>query len=375
MAKNSIEWVKGFAQLDSGVKADLFDFELPEEAIAQTPADRRDGSKLLLIDRKTGQVSNLLFRELPDILPGPTTFVRNNARVLKARIPGTRTTGGKVECLLLNPAEDDQTWWCLLKPGKKLPLESSFGLDGFYSATVLEKRRDGPTRVRFEANNDRNVFELAEAIGRLPLPPYIARAPEDQRSKLDEERYQTVYAAPEKTVAAAAPTAGLHFTPEMIQCLESSGHCFKDLTLHVGLGTFRPIQVDDLEQHKMHEEIYEVPADTLQFLRKSRPLAVGTTSLRTVEDLFRKGQLSGDGSFPGDPLRDSANLFIYPPAEFYTNALLTNFHLPRSTLICLVSAFLTPGSTDGIEWCLEIYKSAISAGYRFYSYGDAMLIL
>lgn len=357
------------------MKAELFDFELPERAIAQTPADRRDGSRLLLVDRKTGQVSDLMFRELPDILPGQTSFIRNNARVLKARLPGLRATGGKVECLLLNPAEDDQTWWCLLKPGKKLPLNTTFGIDGVYSAYVLEKRREGPTRVRFEVSGGKNVFQLAASIGSLPLPPYIARGKDDQRAELDEERYQTVYAAPDKTVAAAAPTAGLHFTPEMIDCLKGSGHSFADLTLHVGLGTFRPIQVDELEQHVMHEEIYEVPADTLETLRKTRPLAVGTTSLRTIEDLSRKGILSKDLPVAGESFRDSANLFIYPPAEFHTASLLTNFHLPRSTLICLVAAFLTPGSTDGIEWCLDIYKSAISAGYRFYSYGDAMLIL
>lgn len=357
------------------MKADLFDFELPKEAIAQTPADRRDGSRLLLVDRQTGQVSNLLFSELPDILPGPTTFVRNNARVLKARLPGFRSGGGKVECLLLNPAEDGETWWCLIKPGKRLPVGAHFGIVGTYSAEVLEKSGDGRARIQFEASAGGDVFQLAEAVGRLPLPPYIERTTSDVRSALDEERYQTVYAAANKTVAAAAPTAGLHFTPQMIECLEHAGHRFTDLTLHVGLGTFRPIQVDQLDQHEMHEELYEVPAATLATLRSCSPLAVGTTSMRTIEDLHRKGRLNADDSVPADPHRDSASLFIYPPAEFYTSALLTNFHLPRSTLICLVSAFLTPGSTDGIEWCREIYKSALASGYRFYSYGDAMLIL
>ncbi|MCC5833864.1 MAG: tRNA preQ1(34) S-adenosylmethionine ribosyltransferase-isomerase QueA [Opitutales bacterium] len=358
-----------------GVRADLFDFELPREAIAQTPADRRDGSRLLLIDRQTGQVSHQLFSELPDILSETRTFFRNNARVLKARLNGFRSGGGKVECLLLNPAEDGLCWWCLLKPGKRLPVSATFGISGIYSARVMEKAVDGRVRVQFELNGAKDVFQLAEKVGRLPLPPYIERQAVDERSDLDEERYQTVYAAADKTVAAAAPTAGLHFTPQMMDCLQSAGHRFEDLTLHVGLGTFRPIQVEQLEQHEMHEELYEVPAATLKALKNCSPLAIGTTSLRTIEDLHRKGMLDAEGAIPEAVYRDRANLFIYPPAIFYTGALLTNFHLPRSTLICLVSAFLTPGSADGIEWCREIYQSALASGYRFYSYGDAMLIL
>lgn len=358
------------------VKTALLQFDLPDEAIAQVPGDRRDNSRLLLIDRRTGNVSDQRFCDLPDILIEKVLFVRNNARVLKARLPAVRGNGGSAECLLLNPAKSPEEWWCLLKPGKKIRVNDSFCQHGEYTATVIEKDAEGRALVRFQLHRDPDVASLAERIGQMPLPPYIRRDRNPELAAVDEHRYQTVYAARDKTVAVAAPTAGLHFTEEVIRRLQTVGHDFADLTLHVGLGTFRPIQTEDVEQHVMHEECYEIPSDTLRKLHHpdgKRILAVGTTALRTIEDAARKRHLQSEAH--GGTLFDSADLFIYPPAEFHTDALLTNFHLPKSTLICLVAAFLTPGSTDGIQWCKDIYLAALRLKYRFYSYGDAMLIL
>lgn len=363
--------------LEPEVKTDRFHFDLPDSAIAQLPSDRRDDSRLLVVDRSTGQVSDHRFKDLPDILPEKLDLVRNNARVMKARLPALRDSGAPAECFLLRPAKENNQWWCLLRPGKKLRCGSTIQWPGYYRATIVEKTADGPTLVEFATENQLPVEKLADTIGKLPLPPYIQRAEKDLRRTIDEERYQTVYAQKDRQVAVAAPTAGLHFTHEIIECLQKRTHQFHDITLHVGLGTFRPIQVDDLSEHPMHEEYYEVPASTLQRLRSPgdrKTLAIGTTSMRTMEDLQRKGYLDPNHPHQGDVFT-SADLFIYPPSRFYTDCLLTNFHLPRSTLICLVAAFLTPDSTDGIDWCLQIYKSAVDLGYRFYSYGDAMLIL
>lgn len=359
------------------MKTDRFHFDLPESAIAQLPSDRRDDSRLLVVDRSTQQVSDYRFKDLPDILPPNLDLVRNNARVMKARLPAFRESGAPAECFLLRPATEKNQWWCLLRPGKKIRAGSSIYWSGFYTAKVLQKSTAGPTLLEFTTVNELPVEQLANKIGKLPLPPYIQRKENDTRQPVDEERYQTVYAQKDRQVAVAAPTAGLHFTHEMIHCLQDKGHGFYDLTLHVGLGTFRPIQVEDLSQHLMHDEYYEVPAATLNRLRNPgdrKTLAIGTTSMRSMEDLHRKGFLKPDHPHQTDIL-NNADLFIYPPASFYTDCLLTNFHLPRSTLICLVSAFLTPDSTDGVDWCLQIYKSALDLGYRFYSYGDAMLIL
>lgn len=356
----------------------LFDYELPPSAIAQVPADRRDQSRLLFVDRKTGQVSDHLFTDLPDLLRRPTAFVRNNARVLRARLFAQRPTGGQVELLLLHPADDGQDWWCLLRPGRRLPVGATFERVGWFRGTVRERSSDGPARVSFETASERgaDIATIAEQIGEIPLPPYIRRESDDPRKTLDALRYNTVYADPKKTVAAAAPTAGLHFTPEIISTLEDRDHRFHDVTLHVGLDTFRPIATDRIEEHRIHRETYEIPATTRRAIENRdgrRLLAIGTTSLRTIEDFSRR-------AVPPDPTgtagySQTADIFLYPPADFRTEALLTNFHLPRSTLLCLVSAFLTPGSEEGIAWLKEIYQSALALGYRFYSYGDAMLIL
>ncbi len=360
------------------MEAARFDYHLPKEAIAQVPADRRDQSRLLLVHRSTGQVADHFFRELPDLLPRPATCFRNTVKVMKGRIHAERSGGGRVECLLLNPASDSPatTWWCLLRPGKKLPVGAIFQIPDVFEGEVLEKNEEGMVKVRFKLHRHESVLSLADDEGQMPLPPYIQRAEQDKRSKLDEERYQTVYADPQKPFAAAAPTAGLHFTPTVLNRMVEGGNRFQDLTLHVGLGTFKPIQADLVEAHTMHEEFYEIPQVTREAMtaRDQRiKLAVGTTSLRAMEDFFRytrKHEVPREGTFG-----KHTDLYIYPPEHFTTDALLTNFHLPRSTLLCLVSAFLTPGSTDGVDWLLQIYEAALKRNYRFYSYGDAMLIL
>ena len=360
------------------MEAARFDYDLPREAIAQVPADRRDHSRLLLVNRSTGQVADHFFRELPDLLPQPVSCFRNNVRVMKGRIFGERSGGGQVECLLLHPDSEAplSQWWCLLRPGKRLPVGSGFSRQGLFEATVLDKKEDGTALVCFSMAKYDSVSALAEDLGEMPLPPYIHRSSDDERKALDKERYQTVYADPQKTFAAAAPTAGLHFTPLIINRMGQSGHRFQDLTLHVGMGTFKPIQTDTVEAHVMHKEFYEIPYVTRQALEAKDnrlKMAIGTTSLRAMEDYARQTRRTTPP--PEGPYMREADLYIYPPEFFSTDALLTNFHLPRSTLLCLVSAFLTPGSTDGIDWLMQIYKAALKRNYRFYSYGDAMLIL
>lgn len=359
------------------MQTDDFDYPLPAELIAQAPADKRDNSRLMVVHRQTGAVQHAHFHDLPDILP-PSRIFRNNACVFRARLPAKRPTGGAVECLLLHPAEKPWEFWCLLKPGRRLPEGAAFGVDGVFQAEVLEKRPDGENRVRFTPlAGQGSVTAIAEGAGNLPLPPYIEQARKEADagrdwSDFDRERYQTVYADPARKVAAAAPTAGLHFTPELIAQLGDLGTTFHDVTLHVGLDTFRPISVDRIEDHIIHREFYELPAATRQAADGAGlpRVAVGTTSLRALEDYARKRTAE-----PG-PFSDEADIFIYPPADFaVVDSLITNFHLPRSTLLCLVSAFLSPNRLEGIKWLKELYSEAISLRYRFYSYGDAMLLL
>jgi len=299
---------------------------------------------------------------------------RNNAAVLKARLRGFRPTGGAVECLLLHPDKDPTLWWCLVRPGRRLGIGATFSLEGFYSAEVKDIKETGERLVQFHTVNDTSVPSMADAAGEMPLPPYIRRDKEDARRDLDNERYQTVYADRQQTVAAAAPTAGLHFTPEVLSALEKNGVSMHDITLHVGLGTFKPVQEENIKDHPMHSELYEIGRETLGALmsKDERPrMMVGTTSMRATEDFFN---VTGGNTEQCPFVRDT-DIFIYPPYQFQSDILLTNFHLPKSTLLCLVSSFLTPGSEEGIEWLLEIYQEAINLGYRFYSYGDAMLIL
>ena len=353
------------------------DYELPAERIARFPAERRDHSRLLVYDRASDSVEHAHFADLPKFLDRPVNFFRNNAAVLKGRIFAKKDSGGNVECLLLTPCSDPHVWTCMLKPAKRLKIGASFGVENSFRATVLEKLEDGRAVVKFDTADGGSVVAMSEKIGVVPLPPYIARdqhSPDYDRG-FDNRRYETVYADPSKRVAAAAPTAGLHFTPELIDTLKSRGNGFFDLTLHVGIGTFQPLKSEVVEDHKMHSEIYEIPARTLAAMAdKSVPrLAVGTTSLRAMEDFVRKHP---DG-FPTDkPIADSAELFVYPPQRIHAaDAMITNFHLPRSTLMCLVAVFLKPDSDGGTEKLKELYRLAIEREYNFYSYGDAMLIL
>ncbi len=358
----------------------LFDYDLPEELIAHEPSDVRDASRLMVVDRQSRNVTHAQFSEIGRFLPKGSRLFRNNAAVLKARIFGQRPTGGKVECLLLQPAEDAQTWWCLLKPGKKTVQSGSFGQPGEYKAEVLEVGSNGNYKVRFHPERSESVIELSERIVILPLPPYIERRENDPRHETDNERYQTVYADFEKQIAVAAPTAGLHFTPDLITELQNGGMAFHDLTLQVGIGTFHPIQVEHVEDHNIHHEWYEIPASAYAELRqpgKGPRIAVGTTSVRSIEDAMRRTNEKPESCRTASgSVQAEADIYIYPPAGFEgVDGMITNFHLPKSTLLCLVSAFLTPGKTDGIEWLKELYAEAVARKYRFYSYGDAMLIL
>lgn len=348
-----------------------FDYDLPAERIAQHPAAQRDQSRLMVVDRNSRTVEHALFRELPRFLPRPTTLFRNNARVLPARLRGRRAGGGAVEILLLRPGETPDRYWALVKPARRLRTGDAFVLDAGPEVIIeAVDEASGARLLHMSLGDVSSVAELAQAHGELPLPPYIERlTPEPD----DRSRYQTVYAATDRATAAAAPTAGLHFTPELLAELERDGVRSFDLTLHVGLDTFRPIQSEQVEAHVIHREAYEIPAATREALEtgSGARLAVGTTSLRSIEDYARKGRAA-----PPGPWVAEADLYVYPPAKFaQADALITNFHLPRSTLLCLVSAFLTPGSEEGIEWLLELYRDAIARDYRFFSHGDAMLIL
>ena len=360
------------------ISTDRLDYRLPSELIAQVPAERRDGSRLLVVDRSARSVSHCGFGDLTGLLKRGDTLFRNNASVLPARLTGRRPTGGRIECLLLRrtgaPKESGEVWQCLVRPGRKLPAGTVFeAADAALSCEVTAELEDGSVLVRFTTRDGDSVADVANRCGDIPLPPYIERADRSQRER-DRERYQTVYADGGRQVAVAAPTAGLHFTPELLADIQDRGVRTADLTLHVGLGTFRPIATDTVEAHPIHGEIYEIPDETQRALFPPLPgrrIAVGTTTVRSIEDFL---------AHHGAPLRtrpSGRGLDLHLPASRVqgVDALVTNFHQPRSTLLCLVAAFLTPGSADGIGWLLELYAEAIRERYRFLSYGDAMLIL
>jgi S-adenosylmethionine:tRNA ribosyltransferase-isomerase len=353
---------------------DLFDYVLPDRLIAQTPAARRDASRLLVVNRAQRTIAHHVFTDLPQFLRPGDTLIRNNVSVLPARLHARRPTGARVECFLLRPGADPASWHCLLKPGRRLPPEATFADEaGHFTGTVVTKDEDGIALVRFATRNGHPIADVAAAIGEVPLPPYIQRNAAHAERSRDVDRYQTVYADPAKRVAVAAPTAGLHFTPELLQRVAAQGVRAADVTLHVGLGTFRPIATATVEEHVIHRERYELPVATQRMLfppLTGRRIAVGTTSLRTVEDFLSRESAALDHPYQGE-----ADIFIHPPATFRgADALITNFHQPRSTLLCLVAAFLAPGSTDGIAWLKEIYAEAIAREYRFFSYGDAMFV-
>lgn len=336
-----------------------FDFDLPEELIAQTPLEKRDSSKLLVIDRKTHDMVNTHFDHILDELNPGDALVMNNTRVLPARLYGEKPdTHGHVELLLLKNTQGDQ-WEVLAKPAKRLRVGAkvSFG-DGRLTATVKEELDHGGRIVEFDY--DGIFLEVLESLGEMPLPPYI-------HEKLDDpERYQTVYA--KENGSAAAPTAGLHFTQDLLEKIEAKGVKLVYLTLHVGLGTFRPVSVDNIDEHEMHSEFYILSEEAAQTLRDvkaagGRVVAVGTTSIRTLETIGSKfnGEIKADSGW--------TNIFIKPGYDFkVVDAFSTNFHLPKSTLVMLVSAFA------GREFVLEAYQHAIDQHYRFFSFGDAMFV-
>ena len=336
-----------------------FDFDLPEELIAQTPLEERDSSKLLVIDRKTHDMVDTHFDHILDELNPGDALVMNNTRVLPARLYGEKPdTHGHVELLLLKNTQGDQ-WEVLAKPAKRLRVGAkvSFG-DGRLTATVKEELDHGGRIVEFDY--DGIFLEVLESLGEMPLPPYI-------HEKLDDpERYQTVYA--KENGSAAAPTAGLHFTQDLLEKIEAKGVKLVYLTLHVGLGTFRPVSVDNIDEHEMHSEFYTLSEEAAQTLRDvkaagGRVVAVGTTSIRTLETIGSKfnGEIKADSGW--------TNIFIKPGYDFkVVDAFSTNFHLPKSTLVMLVSAFA------GREFVLEAYQHAIDQHYRFFSFGDAMFV-
>ena len=334
-----------------------FYYELPPELIAQTPLTQRDSSRLLIMDRETGAVQHRHFHDLTEELRPGDCLVLNNSRVLPARLLGKRATGGAVEVLLLKDTGGD-TWECLTKPGRKTPVgaELSFG-DGLLTATVVGAQEDGNKLVQFHY---RGIFlEILEQLGKMPLPPYI------KEELQDRERYQTVYS--KVNGSAAAPTAGLHFTPELLAAIEAKGVRLAWVTLHVGLGTFRPVKAEEITEHHMHAEFCMLSAETAALLNETRArggriICVGTTSCRTLESFAAE-----DGSFT--ERSGWTDIFIYPGYRFKAmDALITNFHLPESTLIMLVSAFA------GREKVLNAYKIAVEQRYRFFSFGDAMFI-
>jgi S-adenosylmethionine:tRNA ribosyltransferase-isomerase len=358
------------------LRTELFDYELPARLIAQTPAACRDQSRLLVIDRAAHTVAHHLFADLPQFLHAGDTLFRNTAAVLPARLRAFRPSGGAVECLLLRPepARGAEAWWCLVRPAKKLPVGATFAHPaGDFQGKILEQQSGGGALVGFTTSTGEPITVIANRLGDVPLPPYIERRGTPDERTADLERYQTVYADRARQVAVAAPTAGLHFTPGLLAAIAAQGVNTADLTLHVGLGTFRPIATDTVEAHPIHHEIYELPVATQRALFRyaGRRIAVGTTSVRAIEDFLENHSVADVHSHIAE-----AGIFIHPPRVFRgVDALITNFHQPRSTLLCLVAAFLAPGSTDGIAWLKEIYAEAIAREYRFFSYGDAMLIL
>lgn len=353
---------------------ELFDYPLPDELIAQVPAPRRDASRLLVVERASRSWRHLHFGDLPDLLRRGDRLFRNNVSVLPARLAAVRPSGGRVECFLLERREAPDLWRCLVRPARRLPPGSRFRHPaGEFEGEIAAAEPGGVALVRFRTGSGEPIDQVARRCGGVPLPPYISRPDESRRAE-DLERYQTVYADPARPAAVAAPTAGLHFTTELLDRLAVAGVEAHEITLHVGLGTFRPISTDRVEDHPIHREVYEISEATQRALfdpAATRRIAVGTTTVRAVEDFL------GSAAGPlGRPHVAEASVYIYPPRRFRgVDALITNFHQPRSTLLCLVAAFLAPGSTDGIALLQEIYADAVALRYRFLSYGDAMLIL
>lgn len=336
----------------------LFDFYLPEELIAQKPSDKRDHSRLLAINKETKTYEDRHFYDILEYLRPGDVLVRNNTKVIPARLIGIKEiTGAHCELLLLKQVEDD-IWECLTKPAKSLKVGAkiNFG-EGQLIGEVVKEKDEGLRLVKFHY---KGIFlEVLDSLGKMPLPPYI------KEQLCTNDRYQTVYAKYEGS--AAAPTAGFHFTEELFDKIKAKGITVVDITLHIGLGTFRPVKVEDTDNHVMHSELYEISSEACEILNKAkeekrRIIAIGTTSVRTLE-----ANMQEFGKFT--PIKKETNIFIKPGYEFKAvDCIITNFHLPKSTLIMLVSAFL------GREFTLEVYKHAVDERYRFFSFGDSMII-
>lgn len=338
------------------MKTSDFYYDLPQELIAQTPMEPRDMSRLMVIDKNTGEIEHKIFKDLIDYLRPGDCLILNDTRVIPARIYGVKKeTGAVVEFLLLKQSENN-VWESLCKPGKRAKVGTSFVFgDGIVECEVVDVTEDGNRKVQFKCDS-KEIYTILDKIGKMPLPPYITE--ELQNGEL----YQTVYS--KELGSAAAPTAGLHFTEEMLKKIEEKGIKIGYVTLHVGLGTFRPVKVDDVKNHKMHSEHYHISKETADLINDTkknggRVIAVGTTSTRTLESVATK-----NGCICED--EDDTSIFIYPGYEFKCiDGLVTNFHLPESTLIMLISAFA------GYDNVMNAYKIAVDEKYRFFSFGDA----
>ena len=372
-----------FASSLTKVQAADFEYVLPSELIAQRPANERDGSWLFVFDRATGKFDHRRFRDLLEYLKAGDVLVLNNSRVIPARLRGRNPrSNGEFEILLLeeNGVND---WWVMLRPGKRgrvgtqIGLRDNRGVPCDVVGTVVGKNDEGHRRLIFSGTA--NIADRLEQLGEVPLPPYISREADDG-FEMDRERYQTTYAKPAGSVAA--PTAGLHFTEGLLEEIRSRGIRVCFVTLHVGAGTFAPVKSESLEEQRMHEERFELSEETARVINEAkragqRIVAVGTTTVRVLETAAAPARSSDpDESFMVEAGAGRTRLFIYPPYDFkIVDALLTNFHLPRSTLLMLVCAFASPNKTRGREMILSAYAEAVGKHYRFFSYGDAMLVI
>lgn len=347
-----------------------YDYNLPEELIAQMPADKRDNSRMMVLNRKDRTISHKHFYDIVDLIEPNTLLVMNNTKVLPARLIGHKDTGAKIEVFLLKQnskmQDEHENWEVLIKPSKRVKPDTIIKISDELSVRAIKRLEENGEWLVELIFNGNNVLDVLHRNGNIPLPPYIERKiPNEDLKKLDFERYQTVYAKDEGSVAA--PTAGLHFTKEILKKLENKGVELAYVTLNVGLGTFRPVQCENVENHKMHSETFEISEKAAEQINQAKAegkkiVAVGTTTVRTLETAYKKfGCIKA--------CHDHSELFIYPPYEFKViDNLITNFHLPKSTLLMLVSALA------GKDFIFEAYKEAIENKYRFFSYGDCMYI-
>lgn len=338
-------------------KLDDYDFQLPDELIARYPLDKRDASRLLVFDRKTQNIQHRNFIDLPELLEPGDLLVRNNSKVLPARFFVNSPDGARIEILLIQSENDDKTIWTLkAKPAKRIKENKIYKSDN--DVPVQFERREELIKIIFEKASD--LDSILEHCGQMPIPPYFQREAEE----IDKQRYQTIYADDKKQASVAAPTAGLHFTDEIFSRLKEKNIEVIDTTLHVGLGTFEPIRTENIKEHKMHSERYEILEENWRKILKAkedgkRIIAIGSTSTRVLESAANSGKLSGE-----------TEIYIYPGYDFkMIDGMITNFHLPKSSLILMISALL------GRENVLNVYNEAIANKYRFYSYGDACLFL